>query len=281
MPGLLAFHAHPDDESISMGGAMTALAAAGEQVVVVTATRGEVGQIYNRDDAEEIRPVLGDVREQELADACDILGITGYELLGYRDSGMMGTEENDHPGCFWRSDFMEAVGRAVRHVRSYTPEVITAYDPYGGYGHPDHINTHRVGTAAFFGATDVGRFPADEYGDPWQPSKLYWSTWPRSRARLARQRAVAAGEITPEEAAREPEFGTPDEHITTWVDVREHVETKFAAILAHHTQIAPDSWFRTLPDELRVEGFGRETFVRIVSRVTAPEGETDLFAGLR
>ncbi|NIR38423.1 MAG: hypothetical protein GWO22_21365 [Actinobacteria bacterium] len=87
--------------------------------------------------------------------------------------------------------------------------------------------------------------------------------------------------MTAEEAAKEPEFGTPDEHITTWVDVREHVETKFAAILAHHTQIAPDSWFRTMEEDHRVEGFGRETFVRIVSRVVTPDGEADLFAGLR
>lgn len=281
MPGLLTFHAHPDDESIQMGGVMAALAAAGEQVVVVTATRGEVGQIYNRDDADEIRPTLGDVREAELAAACRILGITGYELLGYRDSGMIHTDDNDHPDSFWRADFMEAVGRAVRHIRSYTPEVVTAYDPFGGYGHPDHINTHRIGTAAFFAATDVGRFPAAEFGEPWQPSKFYFSSWPRSRALAARRRAVAAGEMTDEEASVEPAFGTPDHHITTWVDVREHVSTKFDAILAHHTQIAPDSWFRTLADDARVEAFGHETFIRITSLVDVPDGESDLFAGLR
>lgn len=264
-----------------MGGTMAKAADAGEQVVVVSCTRGEVGQIYNRDDADEIRPTLGVVREAELADACRILGITGYEFLGYRDSGMMGTDDNDHPDSFWRADFMEAVGRAVAHIRSYTPEVVTAYDAYGGYGHPDHINTHRIGTAAFYGAADVGRFPAEEYGDPWQPMKLYWTTWPRSRARLARQRAVAAGEMTPEEAAVEPPFGTPDAHITTWVDVREQVERKFAAILAHDTQIAADSWFRTLDEADRLEGFGRETFVRVSASVVTPDTETDLFAGLR
>jgi LmbE family N-acetylglucosaminyl deacetylase len=281
MPGLLALHAHPDDESLSMGGTLARTAAAGEQVVVVTATGGEVGEIHNVPDPESLRPRLAEVRRQELEEACRILGVTHLELLGYRDSGMMGTADNDHPGSFWRADFMEAVGRLVRLVRRHRPEVMTAYDPYGGYGHPDHIQVHRVGTAAFFGSADVGRFPEEEFGPAWQPDRLFWATWPRTRSKQVRELMVAMGQMDPEEAAREPAHGTRTEDITTWVDVRETFDTKWAAVLAHHTQIAAESWFRTIPDDMRREGFGRETFVEVFARTTIPSDAGDLFAGLR
>jgi N-acetyl-1-D-myo-inositol-2-amino-2-deoxy-alpha-D-glucopyranoside deacetylase/mycothiol S-conjugate amidase len=281
MPGLLSFHAHPDDESLSMGGTLARYAEAGEQVVVVTATRGEVGEIHNHDDPESLRDHLGSVREEELRKACAILGVTGVDLLGYRDSGMMGTADNDHPDSFWRSDFMEAAGRLVTLIRSYRPEVLTAYDPFGGYGHPDHIQVHRVGTAAFFGAADVGRFPAGLHGEPWQPDRLYWATWPRERARQVRRMMVELGQMSPEDAEREPATGTRDEDITTRVDVRRWFERKWDAVLAHHTQIAGDSWFRTMPDALRREGFSHETFVLVFDRTGACGVADDLFAGLR
>jgi N-acetyl-1-D-myo-inositol-2-amino-2-deoxy-alpha-D-glucopyranoside deacetylase len=281
MPGLLALHAHPDDESLSMGGTLARTAAAGEQVVVVTATGGEVGEIHNVPDPESLRPRLAEVRRQELEEACRILGVTHLELLGYRDSGMMGTADNDHPGSFWRADFMEAVGRLVRLVRQHRPEVMTAYDPYGGYGHPDHIQVHRVGTGAFFGAADVGRFPESEFGPAWQVDRLFWATWPRTRSKQVRELMVAMGQMDPEEAAREPAAGTRPEDITTWVDVRDHFDTKWAAVLAHHTQIAAESWFRTIPDDLRRESFGRETFVEVFARTTIPSDAGDLLAGLR
>ncbi|HSR16417.1 MAG TPA: PIG-L family deacetylase [Gemmatimonadales bacterium] len=281
MPGLLAFHAHPDDESLAMGGTLARYAAAGEQVVVVTATRGEVGEIHNHEDRESLRPRLGEIRTDELREACRILGVSRVEILGYRDSGMMGTPDNRHPDAFWGADFMEAVGRLVRHIRACRPEVMTAYDPYGGYGHPDHIQVHRVGTAAFFGAADVGRFPPQDGEEPWQPAKLYWSTWPRARTREVRRLMAETGQIPAEEAAREPDHGTRDEDITTWLDVRPWFDQKWEAVLAHHTQIAEDSWFRTLPEDLRREGFGRETFVRVFSRVDDDPEAPDLFDGLR
>jgi mycothiol S-conjugate amidase len=159
--------------------------------------------------------------------------------------------------------------------------VVTAYDPFGGYGHPDHVQVHRVGTAAFFGAADVGRFPPAEGEEPWQPSKLYWATWPRERTRQARRLMAEMGRMDPEEAAREPDHGARDEDITTRLDVRPWFDRKWEAVLAHHTQIAADSWFRTLPEEARREGFGIETFMLAFSRVDAPAGEPDLFAGLR
>jgi N-acetyl-1-D-myo-inositol-2-amino-2-deoxy-alpha-D-glucopyranoside deacetylase len=281
MPGLLALHAHPDDESLSMGGTLAKYAAAGEHVVVVTATGGEEATIFNHDDPEALRPRLREIREQELQAAAEILGLSALESLGYRDSGMKGAESNQDPACFWQADFTEAVGRLVRLVRTHRPEVMTAYDPFGGYGHPDHIQVHRVGTAAFFGAADVGRFPAETFGEPWEPLRLFWATWPRRRAREARRLMVEMGEMDPEEAAREPEHGTRDEDITTEIDVREFFECKWAAVLAHHTQIAEDSWFRTMPEDLRREGFGRETYIHVFSRVPLPEGADDLFAGLR
>ena len=281
MPGLLALHAHPDDESLSMGGSLARYADAGEHVVVVTATGGEVGEIHNHDDPESLRDRLATVREDELRAACAILGVTRVELLGYRDSGMMGTADNDHDGSFWQADFMEATGRLVALLRTHRPEVVTAYDPFGGYGHPDHIQVHRVGTAAFFGAADVGRFPASDFGEPWQPQRLYWATWPRERARQVRRMMVELGQMTPEDAAQEPAAGTRDEDITTRVDVRPWFERKWDAVLAHHTQIAADSWFRTMPEGMRREGFSTETYVLVVDR-TGTGGEAgDLFGGLR
>jgi N-acetyl-1-D-myo-inositol-2-amino-2-deoxy-alpha-D-glucopyranoside deacetylase len=281
MSGLLAFHAHPDDESLSMGGTLARYAAAGERVVVVAATRGEVGEVHHHADAEGIRRRLGEIRERELREAGRILGLSAVEFLGYRDSGMMGAEDNEHPDAFWQAEFMEAVGRLVRIIRDYQPEVVTAYDPYGGYGHPDHIQVHRVGTAAFFGAIDVGRFPTQAGEEPWQPSKLYWTTWPRERTRRARRLMALTGDILPEEAEHEPGTGTLGEHITTWLDVEAWFDQKWAAVLSHRSQIAEDSWPRTLPDDLRREEFGEEAFILAFSRVEASAGAADLFAGLR
>ena len=280
MSGLLAFHAHPDDESLAMGGTLARYADAGEHVVVVTATNGEVGEIHNHPDPESIRDRLGEVRTAELRQAAAILGVE-FEMLGYRDSGMMGTADNDHPDCFWRADFMEAVGRLVRAIRRHRPEVVTCYDPYGGYGHPDHIQVHRIGTAAFFGAADIGRFPPVDGEESWQPLKLYWSTWPRERSRQARKAMAAVGRLPAEEAEQEPDHGAREDDITTRLDIREWFDRKWQAVLAHDTQIADDSWFRTLPEEVRREGFGMETFMAVFSRVRGDPGSDDLFSGIR
>jgi mycothiol S-conjugate amidase len=264
-----------------MGGTLARYADAGEGVVVVVATDGLVGEIHNHDDPDSIRGRLGEVRAEELREACRILGVERIESLGYRDSGMAGTADNQNPACFWQAPFDEAVGRLVRLIRKHRPEVVTAYDPFGGYGHPDHIQVHRVGTAAFFGAADVGRFPPADGEGPWQPSKLYWATWPRERTRRTRRMMAEMGRMDPEEAAREPSHGARDEDITTRLDVRMWFDRKRQAVLAHHTQIAADSWFRSLPEETLREGFGDETFTLVFSRVDAPAAEPDLFAGLR
>jgi mycothiol S-conjugate amidase len=138
-----------------------------------------------------------------------------------------------------------------------------------------------VGTAAFFGAPDIGRFPEEEYGPAWQPERLFWATWARERARRARRLMAELGEMDPEEAAREPGAGSRDEDITTVIDIREWFEQKWEAVMAHHTQIAEDSWFRTMPEDLRREGFSTETFVKVFDRRNGPRDAPDLFAGLR
>lgn len=281
MPGLLAFHAHPDDETTSTGGVLARCADAGEQVVVVTATDGAEGEIHNYPNPEEIKPRLAEMRAEEISKALAILGVPHHEFLGYRDSGMMGTAGNGHSDSFWQADFMESTGRLVRLLRRYRPEVVVVYDPFGGYGHPDHIQVHRVGTAAFFGASDRARFPVEEEEELWEPAKLYWSTWPRSRVRAFAKLRHQAGLISEEEAARMAEGGTPDEDITTTIDIAQWLERKYQALRAHRTQIPEDWWMLQVPEQNQPALFGRETFQRVFSRVEAPYREDDLFAGLR
>lgn len=281
MPGLLAFHAHPDDETTSTGGTLAKYSDRGDQVVVITATDGAEGEIHNYEDPESLQPNLVAMRADEMAAAAKILGITHHEFLGYRDSGMMGTEPNADERCFWQADFMEATGRLVRLIRKYQPEVMVIYDPFGGYGHPDHIQVHRIGIAAYWGASDLGRFPLEDGESVWQPAKLYWSAWPQSRIRHFADARLAGGLISEEEHARMREGGTPDEMIDAWIDVRHVFDRKEDAWRAHRTQIPEDWFFFQVPAEERPNLFGYESFVRVFSAVDVPENEDDLFAGLR
>lgn len=276
MAGLLALHAHPDDESISAGGTLASLAAAGIPVTVVTATRGEAGEIHNRADADAVRHRLGEIREAELRAALQVLGTGEPRFLDYRDSGMMGTPDNHDPGAFWQADFFEAVGRLVQIIREVRPDVVTAYDPFGGYGHPDHIQVHRVGTAAYWAAADVGRYPANAYGDPWSPSKLYWTTW--SRDRMVKVRRAMSGDLGAD--AEEPSAGSLETHITTTIDVEPWFDLKHRALLCHDTQFAADSWIRTLPDEMLRTFIGFESLTLVHTAVGCDPGDADLFAGI-
>lgn len=262
-----------------MGGTLARYATAGEQVVVVTATRGEEGEIHNYEDSESID--LGEQRAVEMASALEVLGVKHHHFLGYRDSGMMGTGANGHPDAFWNADTLEAAGRLVRLVRRYRPEVMTVYDPYGGYGHPDHIQVHRVGMLAYFGAPDVGRFPLEAGEEAWEVAKLYWSTFPRSVVRRMQQLRAERGDITEAEAAVEPAAGSRDEDITLWVDTARWAEAKIGAVLAHRSQIPADSWFHEMTDEQRQRFGSLEPFTLIFSRAGLAAPETDLFAGLR
>jgi N-acetyl-1-D-myo-inositol-2-amino-2-deoxy-alpha-D-glucopyranoside deacetylase/mycothiol S-conjugate amidase len=277
----MAFHAHPDDEVISTGGVLSHYAAAGEQVVVITATDGAEGEIHNYDDPEAIKPILAQVRAEEIAAAMDILGVRHQEFLGFRDSGMMGEESNNHPDCFWQADFMDATARLVRKIRKYQPEVLVIYDPFGGYGHPDHINVHRIGMSAFTGSSDLARFPLEDGEQPWTPSKLYWVAWTRSRMQMMAQARFEAGMIDADELERSQQGGTPDEHIHARVDVATAVDVKLRALKAHRSQIPSDWFLLTFPEEMYGPILGVETFVRVFSHVDTPPLENDLFAGLR
>lgn len=280
MPGLLAFHAHPDDESITSGGLLASLADTSVPVTVVTATRGEAGEIHNRSDAAQVQDRLGEIREAELAAALDVLGVGPPRFLGYRDSGMMGTEDNARPDAFWQADFFEAVGRLVAIIRETRPDVITAYDPFGGYGHPDHVQVHRVGTAAYWAAADIGRYPASTHGAPWVPSKLYWTTW--SRDRMVKVRRQMSGDLgaDPSGAVEEPAAGSLETHITTTIDVEPWFDRKHRALLCHDTQFAADSWIRTLEPDALQQFIGFESLTLVHSVVECDPTDPDLFAGV-
>jgi N-acetyl-1-D-myo-inositol-2-amino-2-deoxy-alpha-D-glucopyranoside deacetylase/mycothiol S-conjugate amidase len=279
----MAVHAHPDDECIGTGGILARYNAEGLRAVLVTATRGEEGEIAAPDmDAEEVRPKLGDVRVEELRCACQELGVPEFHVLGYRDSGMAGTPANTHPECLAQADFYEATGRLVHLIRAIRPHVLTCYDEQGGYGHPDHIQVNRITVAAFHAAGDAAQYPHSGPA-PWQPQKLYYTAYPRSYILTRYAILRTMGEETPMDR---PDFdpnkvGTPDAAITTRVDIRPYVHRKLKALRCHRSQVPPDWWlFRILPDQL-AQQFHHEFFIRMVSHVPVHGAEDDLFAGLR
>lgn len=272
MPGLLAFHAHADDETIAMGGTMAKYAARGIPIVVVTATDGALGEVHNYDDPEPIRQRLAEVRAGEIRAALDILGVKEHEFLGYRDSGMMGWETNYHPNCFWQADPNEAASRLVRLIRRHQPEVMTIYDPFGGYGHPDHINTHRVGLDAFYFADDLRRFPLTEGEEPWRVPRLYMNAWPRRRMAARADMMLSQGTIDAETAKRMRHSGVPDDLVTVWEDIRDFIEVKLEALKAHRTQIPPDWSMLAVPEEDRPEVLGYEAFVGVFGAGSVGDG---------
>jgi N-acetyl-1-D-myo-inositol-2-amino-2-deoxy-alpha-D-glucopyranoside deacetylase len=274
---LLAVHAHPDDECIGTGGILARYAAEGARTVLVTCTDGAVGEIS--DPALASPENLAEVRSRELDESVRILSVGRLVKLGYRDSGMAGTTDNNHPAAFQQADIEQAIRRVVQVVREERPQVIVTYDERGGYGHPDHIRAHQVAVAAFERSGDAALYP-DE-GLAWAPSRLYYAVFPRSAARRFAERLRAAGIETPFGETREqedPPFGVDDARITTVVDVSAYVSAKRAALEAHRTQMGPDQFFMKLPAELFNEAFGQETFQRAAGDGTTPE--KDLFEGL-
>lgn len=282
---LLCVHAHPDDEVTSTGGVLARYAEEGVRSVVVTATGGERGEIVGPGmDPDEVRPRLAEVRRAELATALELLGAEGLRFLGYRDSGMVGTEGNDDPGSFWRAPLDEAVGRLVGHVRELRPSVYVTYDPFGGYGHPDHVQAHRVGVLAAEAAGDPRLYP--EAGPAWRIPKVYQQVLPRSMLAGLADAFAAAGVAPPSDDGQDLDamaalMGVDDELVTTTVDVRPWLDRKWAALRAHVSQIAPDSFFLQVPESLRADVFGTEHFVRTRSLVACDDVEDDLFSGLR
>jgi mycothiol conjugate amidase Mca len=280
---MMAVHAHPDDECISTGGSLARYSNEGLRTVLVTATRGEEGEVVAPDmDPETIRPKLGEVRVAELQCACLSLGIDEFHLLGYRDSGMVDTPANDHPDCFAQADLDEATGRLVHLIRRLRPHVLTCYNEHGGYGHPDHIQVNRITVAAFHAAGDASQYPYLGPA-PWQPQKLYYTAYPRSYILTRYEMLRSMGEETPLDR---PDFdpnnvGTPDEEVTTRVEIGSFLDRKMDALRCHRSQVAPDWWFMRIPHEQLQAKFNREFFTCMVSHVPVHGEEDDLFAGLR
>jgi N-acetyl-1-D-myo-inositol-2-amino-2-deoxy-alpha-D-glucopyranoside deacetylase len=285
---LLLVHAHPDDETIGTGATMAKYAADGAHVTLVTCTLGEEGEILvpelvhlaaDKDDA------LGTHRINELAEAMQALGVTDHRFLGgpgrWRDSGMMGEPTNERPDCFWRVDLETAVGELVRIIREVRPQVVVTYNEVGGYGHPDHIQAHRVTIAGFEAAADPGRYP--DAGPAWQPSKLYYTAIPKSLLRMGYDALKEMGEETPFGVTSPDDlpFGDPDEIITTRIDARDHLDAKHAAMRAHRTQILVDGPFFALSNRVGQREFGLEHY-RLIRGDPPAEGtvEEDLFAGI-
>ena len=294
---LMTIHAHPDDETIGTGGLMARVVQDGDRVVLVTCTGGELGEIVVPEmDTPENHRRLGEIRSGELAAAMGVLGVSEWEPLGYRDSGMVGTPGNDDPRSFWRANLDEAAGRLVWLVRQYQPHVITTYNDFGGYGHPDHIRAHDVAVRAFDRAGEPDWYPEQlEAGmEPWTPLKLYEQAIPASvRIGLA-ERLEAQGKASPwsapehltdeQRAAFEERMAkilVPDASITSWVDVSNVLDRKWEAIRRHTTQISDDGPFMALGLDGWREAWAREAYILRESRVKTKLPETDLFAGLR
>jgi N-acetyl-1-D-myo-inositol-2-amino-2-deoxy-alpha-D-glucopyranoside deacetylase len=286
-------HAHPDDETINNGATMARYVAEGVGVTLLTCTLGEEGEVLVPELAQlaaDQADQLGGYRMGEIAGAMAALGVTDHRWLGgagrYRDSGMMGTPANDHPRAFWNADPDEAVAHAVAVVREVRPQVVVTYDPNGGYGHPDHIQAHRVAMAAVDRAADPGYRP--DLGDAWSVAKVYWCCVPRSVLQRGIDALAARGEesffqgVT--DAAEIP-FSVPDDEVAAAVDGRAHAAQKDAAMRAYPTQILVDGPFFALSNNLGQEVLGTE-YYRLVRGErgpagTGPEGwEDDLFAGL-
>ncbi len=277
---LMTVHAHPDDEA-SKGAATVARAKAeGVRTVLVCCTGGEQGDILNPAmDRPEVRARLPEVRMEELAASVEIIGYDEVVLLGYRDSGMAGAPANDDPRCFARADHDDAVGRLVRAIRQHRPQVLVVYgDDQRGYPHPDHLRVHEIGVAAFEAAGDPQAHPGS--GDPWQPLKLYYTVWSRARMVAAHERFLALGLESPftDEWFERPD---QDERITTTVDISDFVDVRPRALLAHRTQVDPESkmWFGLPPEEARTV-HPYDEYVLARSLVDSRLPEDDLFAGV-
>lgn len=296
---LLLVHAHPDDETITCGATMARYAADGVAVTLVTCTLGEQGEILVPELAglaADRADQLGGYRLGELATAMSALGVTDFRFLGgagrWRDSGMMGLPENRAPRAFWQADLGEATRELVGVLREVRPQVLVTYDENGAYGHPDHIQAHRVATAAVDAAADPDYAP--ETGEPWQVAKVYWTAVPRSVLQTGLDALRAAGDTTSfagVERAEELPFAVPDEVVTTRIDAVRHLAAKLDAMRAHATQISVDGPFFALSNNLGMQAMGVEYFQLVRGeRGAGPAGgnpgggsgglETDLFAGL-
>jgi N-acetyl-1-D-myo-inositol-2-amino-2-deoxy-alpha-D-glucopyranoside deacetylase len=281
---LLLVHAHPDDESIGTGATMAKYAAEGARVTLVTCTLGELGEIIPPDLRHLFPDELGRHRITELERACAALGVTDHRFLGgegrYRDSGMMGLPDNDDPRCFWQANVDEAAAELATVAAEVEADVIVTYDANGFYGHPDHIQAHRVARRAFERADGL-------------VAKFYATAVPRSvlaagieamRGREPSETPPGGADFTQVESVDDLPFGVPDEVVTTEIDATAYLEQKLAAMRAHATQIAVDSQFFAFSDNVGQRAFGREYYTLLAGPRGRGSGshdrESDLFAGI-
>jgi N-acetyl-1-D-myo-inositol-2-amino-2-deoxy-alpha-D-glucopyranoside deacetylase len=278
---MILVHAHPDDESIGTGATMAYYAATGAHVTLVTCTLGEEGEIHVPALAQleaAQADQLGGYRMGELAGACAALGVADQRYLGgagrYRDSGMMGLPTNEHPRAFWQADLETAAGYLLEVFREVRPQVLVTYDANGFYGHPDHIQAHRVAMRAV------------EMAGEDAPAKVYWTAVPRSvlESGLTAFAGAANNPFGDVSSVDELPFGSPDDQIAAAIDGHEYAERKQAALKAHATQIPPDSWLYSMASNYGAEFLGVEHFM--LARGAKGKGtgrfgwEDDLFAGL-
>ncbi|HET7018854.1 MAG TPA: N-acetyl-1-D-myo-inositol-2-amino-2-deoxy-alpha-D-glucopyranoside deacetylase [Streptosporangiaceae bacterium] len=287
---LLLVHAHPDDESIGTGATMAKYAAEGAGVSLVTCTLGELGEIIPPELADlawDKQNKLGEYRIGELDAACAALGVTDHRFLGgpgrWRDSGMMGTPSNDWDGVFWRADVDEAARVLLEVIKEVRPQVMVTYDENGFYGHPDHIQAHRVAWRAFELADGlVAKF----YATAIPKSVVFEGIKALREAREASGEAQdgAGSQFESVESVDDLPFGVPDDQVTTEIDARDHLDAKVAAMRAHASQIAVDSPFFALSDNVGRRAFGIEHYTLLAGPRGAGHGphdwESDLFAGI-
>lgn len=284
-------HAHPDDESITTGATMAKYVATGASVTLVTCTLGEEGEVIvpglahlasDKDDK------LGEHRILELKAAMEKLKVTDWRLLGgagtYRDSGMIGTAQNERKDNFWNADLLEAAKHLVKIIREVKPQVLVTYDDFGGYGHPDHIQAHRV---AMYAVSLAGaKSFALDLGIPWDVSKVYWSAFPKSVVREGIEQLKAKGD-TSDFATLDPNdipFAVDDQLVTTLINADDFVEAKMQALAAHETQINTQDSFFALSNNLGSPVMGQEYFQIAKGNIASPFDsngyETDLFNGI-
>lgn len=280
---LVSVHAHPDDEASKGAGTVARYVTEGVRAVLVCCTGGEAGDILNPAmDRPEVRARLDEVRREELARSAQAIGYHDVVMLGYRDSGMPDSPENADPRCFARADIDEATGRLVSILRRERPQVVLTYgDDQEGYPHPDHLRVHDISILAFERSADPSAYP--EAGEPWQPSKLYYSTWSRARIMALHDKFTELGLESPFD---DRWFSRPsqDHRLTTRIDVTAWYAVRVAALRAHATQIDPTSpfWFG-LPEDVAATVHPWEDYILARSEVTTSAGrpETDLFDGVR
>jgi LmbE family N-acetylglucosaminyl deacetylase len=267
MTTLLLVHAHPDDESILTGGVMLHAHRDGHRVILVTATRGEEGEVHHMDAAAS-RPHLGEIRTQELLTACTILGVDRQEFLGYRDSGMTGAPSNAHPESFDSAPLGEAAARVAVILRDERPEVVVTYTADGTYRHPDHRKAHESTMVALDTLA----------GEGWVPTKLYLNAVPRSFVHGVVAVARDAGIELPGELGQAQ--GVPDGEITTEVDVSDVLDLKLAACVSHLSQMHPGLALAAMAAQLFEAAFGIERYVLARGVPVQDRPERSLFAGV-